>query len=455
MTRHDTFRDAGLFDTTAPRYTSYPPANHFGALDAAVYEDWLRALPPEPVSLYVHIPFCERLCWFCACRTQAVNGQAPLEAYLDMLEAEIIQVARHLPAGISIGRLHWGGGTPTILSPAQIARLAAMLRAAFRYEPDAEISVEIDPSCCSPARLDALVEAGLTRASLGVQDFSREVQDTIGRHQSVDSTRAVLRHLRAAGVSSLNADLVYGLPNQTLERLEATLHEVIDLAPDRLALYGYAHVPWMARRQAVIPAETLPCPETRLRMADRAQDVLVEAGYQPIGIDHFAKPGDALAVAARTGRLRRNFQGYTDDTCATLIGLGASSISRLPQGYAQNAAQTRDYARSIQAGCLPVAKGVALTAEDHLRAHMIETLMCHFEVSLCDLERAGFGARDQKQAGALMGQAAAQFPNAVVWTGTTLRLKAHARPLCRLIAARFDGYSGASAPRAARHASAI
>ncbi|MEL6583565.1 MAG: oxygen-independent coproporphyrinogen III oxidase [Pseudomonadota bacterium] len=451
MTRIDRFREAGLFDSSAPRYTSYPPANHFAELEAETYKRWLRELPDGPISLYLHIPFCERLCWFCACRTQAVNGPGPVVSYLEVLEAEIARVAAALPAGVSVGRIHWGGGTPTILDAAQIARLAGQLRAAFRVEADAEFSVEIDPACVTPESLDALVEAGLTRASVGIQDFAPAVQDTIGRHQSFEQTRSVLAHLRAAGVASLNADLVYGLPRQTLKRLEATLAQIEELSPDRIALYGYAHVPWMSKRQKVIPEETLPDPVTRLGMAELSAQLLRDAGYQAIGIDHFAKPEDGLARAARSGHLRRNFQGYTDDLMGALIGLGASSISRMPQGYAQNAPATPAYTERVEAGLLPVTRGYALSAEDSLRSRAIELLMCEFALNFGGLAREMGASVDHLRA--IAAETAVRWPEAVTWQEDTLTIRPEGVPLTRLIAQSFDMFSAPGAQ--GRHSQAI
>jgi oxygen-independent coproporphyrinogen-3 oxidase len=379
-----------------------------------------------------------------------VNSQAPVEAYLDTLRKEIATLVEALPDGVSVGRLHWGGGTPTILSAPQITRLAQMIRDALPFEKDAEFSVEIDPACVSPDKLDALVAANLTRASVGIQDFAYEVQDTIGRHQSFAQTSDVLSHLRKAGVDSLNADLVYGLPRQSLARLSATLDQVLDFDPDRIALFGYAHVPWMSKRQAVIPEDTLPDPVTRLTMAETAARHLVNAGFDAIGIDHFAKPNDSLAIAAREGRLRRNFQGYVDDTIPVLIGLGASSISKLPQGYAQNAPATPAYTERVEAGLLPVVRGYALTEDDLIRAQVIDALMCDFRVNL-DTIRADYPLQAALRNTAQI--VAMQWPEAVALEGSTLSILAEGVPMTRMIAQAFDTFSDPRAER--RHSQAI
>ncbi|MGB0496772.1 MAG: oxygen-independent coproporphyrinogen III oxidase [Rubricella sp.] len=451
MNRIETFARAGLFDRSVPRYTSYPPANHFTVLQPGTQMRWLEDLPRGPISLYIHIPFCERLCWFCACRTQAVNGPGPVESYLKVLRREIAAVASCLPGGVTVGRMHWGGGTPTILSPDQIRKLAHDLRSAFTFDEDGEFSVEIDPACVDTAKLNALVEAGLNRASVGIQDFAIDVQDTIGRHQSFDQTRGVLDHLRDHGVTSLNADLVYGLPRQTMESLAATIEKIGRLDPDRIALYGYAHVPWMSKRQRVIPEETLPSPHTRFAMAEMTALMLAERGFDAIGIDHFAKPADGLAIAKRTGHLRRNFQGYTDDTMTALVGLGASSISRLPQGYVQNAPATPAWSERVENGHLPGMRGHAFTAEDTLRARAIERLMCGFEIDMPALavETGQDIAALSRIAAALPGA----FPGCVTWENGVLAIPPAGRPLTRLVAERFDAYADPDAM--GRHSQAI
>ena len=375
--KHDPLSVA-LRDARVPRYTSFPPANRFTAsIGPADAGRWIAEIPAgSAISLYVHVPFCRRLCWFCACRTQGTQSDAPLDRYLHHLGQEIDLVRKALPSGVTVGRLHLGGGTPTILSPDRIDALSDRLRAAFTFDPDAEISVEIDPCDCDDARLDALVRAGLSRVSVGVQDFDPRVQETIGRMQSLEVTQDLVAGVRQRGVASLNVDLVYGLPYQTEETLRRTLDQVIGMAPERLALFGYAHVPWMAQRQRLIPDAALPGPDERLHLARVARDVLVSAGYVAVGIDHFALPGDDLAMAAETGRLHRNFQGYTTDDAETLIGLGPSAISSCPEGIAQNSAATGDWQRRIASGQIATARGHRLSPMDRLAAEVIERLMC-------------------------------------------------------------------------------
>jgi oxygen-independent coproporphyrinogen-3 oxidase len=440
--RHlDHLRSLGLFDSRVPRYTSYPTAPIFSAsVGAAFQEDALRRIDPaQPVSVYVHIPFCERLCWFCACNTQGTKTLAPVEAYIETLEAELALVAAMLPAGTRMGRLHWGGGTPTILSPALIHRLAGAIRRAIPPAEDHEFSVEIDPTMVDRAKIEALAEEGMNRTSLGIQDFDPEVQAAIGRLQSFEETRRCVEDLRACGIGSLNADLVYGLPHQTDARIVDTVGKVLSLDPDRTALFGYAHVPWASKRQKLIDEAALPDDLARYRLAGLAADMFGVAGYRRIGIDHFAKPGDGLEVAARTGRLRRNFQGYTDDTCATLIGFGASSISRYPGGYVQNAHATAAWAQRIAEGQLSGTRGHALSAEDRLRARAIEMLMCDFR-----LDRPALLAEFGEAATALdavtvsIGQ---RFGDLVEVADGSLRITAEGLPLTRIIAYAYDGYA--------------
>ncbi len=396
MKQIDTLRALGLFDARVPRYTSYPTAAVFSpGIGADFQQRSLAGLDPnDPVSVYIHIPFCERLCWFCACHTQGTQTLGPVESYIATLEAELEMLRATLPRGLTMGRLHWGGGTPTILPAPLIHRLAKAVRRVFATADGFEFSVEIDPTMVDADKIAALAAEGMTRASIGIQDFDPQVQQAIGRLQPYEVTRACVDDLRNAGITSLNTDLVYGLPHQSLARIEDTIDKVLTFAPDRVALFGYAHVPWVSKRQKLIPEDALPDDLARFTMATRAGERFVEAGLTAIGIDHFARPGDDLAVALETGHLRRNFQGYTSDTCQTLIGLGASSISRLPDGYVQNAAATTAYKQRIAEGVFPGARGWQLSDQDKLHARAIEMLMCAFNLDL-DALSAEFGPSAQ------------------------------------------------------------
>ena len=436
-------RRLGLFDARVPRYTSYPPATAFGpGTDAAFQEDALGRLDPAtPVSVYVHIPFCERLCWFCACRTQGTTTLKPVAHYLGVVLKELDLLRAALPRGIRMGQLHWGGGTPTILPPDMIRTLATAIKAAIPPAEKFSFSVEIDPTLVDDAKIAALAEMGMTRASIGIQDFAPEVQDAIGRQQSFDQTRACVDSLRAAGITSLNADLVYGLPFQTPQRMADTLAKVRQLDPDRIALFGYAHVPTFSKRQKLIPDDALPGEEDRYNLARQAARAFTDEGYQSIGIDHFAKPADSLAIAARTGHLRRNFQGYTDDTCPTLIGIGASSISQFGQGYVQNASATAAYLERIEAGRLAGHRGYAMTETDRLHARAINMLMCDFAIDLPVLERHPAAAT----LGPVHQRVLDDFPGYVIREGDQIRITSEGRPLTRIIAQYYDGFSSIAA----------
>lgn len=431
----------GLFDAKVPRYTSYPTAPQFTTgVQAKEFGAWLKAVKPgSSISLYLHIPFCKRLCWFCACRTQGVSRDEPVLSYLKTLKAELAMVADALPADVTLSRLHWGGGTPTILPPEAITSLAGAIRAVLPFADGAEFSVEIDPSEVDDARLDAFAAAGMNRASIGIQDFDPKIQATIGREQSYELTSEVTDKLRARGIHSLNTDILYGLPFQDADSIADTTQKLLSLNPDRVALYGYAHVPWMARRQSMIPEDKLPTAKERLVLADTARDLFLAAGYRAIGIDHFAKIGDGLDVAANSGNLRRNFQGYTDDTCDTLIGLGASAISKLPQGYVQNASATASYVAQIRDGKFASARGHAFGGDDKLRARVIEEIMCTFQVSLSRL-KAEIGAlpAELRSEFARVQQKFAPYTN---FDGDRLNLTTEGQLLARMVAREFDVYA--------------
>ncbi len=449
MTQESQLTRLGLFDARVPRYTSYPTAPHFaGGVTSATFSDWVEAIPAgSQISLYLHVPFCRRLCWFCACRTQGTTSDAPVIAYVATLKAELAILARHLPRNVSLARLHWGGGTPTLLSASQISDLAASVFNVLPMAANGEFSVEIDPNEVDEARLDALAAAGMNRASIGVQDFDPEIQKTIGREQPYDLTRRVAGMIRERGVKSLNADILYGLPHQTRPRIADSVQKLLTLSPDRVALYGYAHVPWMSRRQQMIPSDSMPTPEERLRLFETARELFVWDGYREIGIDHFARPEDSMAVAQHTGHLRRNFQGYTADTAPILIGLGASSISRFPQGYAQNVSGTSDYTKSVRAGHFATHRGHAFSAEDRLRARIIEALMCDFHVNCAELLR-DFGASPD-HIERLFTNAARAFDGMVKLDANGLTILPQGKPLTRMIARAFDAYDQTKAQHSA------
>jgi oxygen-independent coproporphyrinogen III oxidase len=430
----------GLFDARVPRYTSYPTAPHFaGGVGHHQFTQWIEAIPEgSSISLYMHVPFCRRLCWFCACRTQGTSSDQPVRAYVESLKAELSILKRHLAPGITLSRLHWGGGTPTILPADQMQALAQAVFDVLPLAPTGEFSVEIDPNEIDAARLDALASAGMNRASIGVQDFDPTIQQTIGRLQSYDLTKKISDMVRDREITSLNADILFGLPHQTRTSIADSVQKLLTLSPDRVALYGYAHVPWMSRRQQMIPSESMPTPEERLALFEVARELFEWDGYAEIGIDHFARPTDGLARAQANRTLHRNFQGYTDDTAEVLIGLGASSISRFPQGFAQNSSGTSDYTKSIRDGQFATQRGHVFAGEDLLRARIIEALMCDFRVDRAEL-LASFDTTPARVA-ELLEAAKRQFGIMVRLDQDGLTIPKQARPLTRMIARAFDSY---------------
>ena len=424
-----------------PRYTSYPTAAQFHAgIGAACYSAWLERLDPaQAVSIYCHVPFCHSLCWFCGCNMQVVRRAGVLDWYAELLCREIDLVADLTPGHLRVSHLHWGGGTPTMLGLDRLRRVLDRLGARFDLSGEVAFAIEIDPRTLTRDAARELAALGLSRASIGVQDFDPAVQRAINRVQSFTETAAAVDALRASGVDDINIDLIYGLPLQTEAGFLATVECVHRLAPDRIALFGYAHVPWMKRHQRLIDAEALPGPAGRLRLYTAAARRLEALGYRAIGLDHFARPESALARAAAGGRLRRNFQGYTSDDAAALLGLGASGISSLPGGIAQNATAPLDYRRAIDAGRLATARGVARTADDRLRAEIIERLMCDLRVDL-----AAVCARHGSDPAALAPELARldRFVDdgLAVTDGTCVTVTRSGRPLVRAIGAVFDRY---------------
>ncbi|WP_192357066.1 oxygen-independent coproporphyrinogen III oxidase [Mesorhizobium mediterraneum] len=444
---------AARLGENVPRYTSYPTAPHFHpGVDAAVQKGWLEALEGgDEISLYLHIPYCDRLCWFCACHTKQTRHYEPVTAFLRSLHAEIVTIAGHVRGKASVRAIHFGGGSPTMLKPEDMVALGTVLRDNFDFLPNTKISVEIDPNDMDDARLDALAEIGMTRASLGVQDFDPKVQKAINREQSFLQTKTVVDGVRSRGVESVNLDLLYGLPHQTRESVCSTLAQALTLEPDRMALFGYAHVPWFKKHQTMIDEAWLPGPTERFAQSQLAARAIVDKGYEAIGLDHFAKPGDALAVAACTGALHRNFQGYTEDRCETLIGLGPSSISRFRQGYAQNMPSTAEYGRMVANGGLAAVRGIAFSDDDRVRGWIIERLMCDFAFSAIDLVER-FGEAGQKLLIQVSSIALQDPARLLELQGDSFVVLAKSRPFVRSIAAKFDKYFESGT---ARHSVAV
>ncbi len=429
------------YDRPTPRYTSYPTAPHFrGDVGPSTYASWLAALDTEAtISFYVHVPFCDSLCWFCGCHTKVVQRYQPIERYVDCLLQEIDLIARHLGERRRVKQVHLGGGSPSILRPTDILRLRTRLDRRFDILPDAEIAVEIDPRGLEDEVVEALADCGVNRASIGIQDIDPEVQQAINRVQPISVTRSAVERLRRAGIEALNCDLMYGLPFQDEARLLASIDAVLAFNPNRLALFGYAHVPTFKRHQRMIPEAALPSGSARLIQFLAASHRLKAAGYSAIGLDHFARPDDPLAVAAENGRLHRNFQGYTVDSADALLGLGASAIGKLPQGFVQNAVPGHAYGEAVTSGRLACVRGLTLSDEDRLRSDVIEQIMCDFYVKPGNVAVA-------------WGRPAAHFTTELeslrgLAKDGLLRLNDGAvtvteagRPFVRLIAAAFDAY---------------
>jgi oxygen-independent coproporphyrinogen-3 oxidase len=379
---------------SGPRYTSYPTADRF--TERFDYSDYLKAVARlrtrggiRPLSLYIHIPFCAQLCYYCACNKIITKKTEKAAVYLEYLKREI-EIQAHLFEGMNeVEQLHFGGGTPTYLSDEQMGELMDHLRSWFRLAPDSrgEYSIEVDPRTVTPERVHSLRRQGFNRLSLGVQDFDPDVQKAVNRIQPEAETRAVMAAARAARFRSISVDLIYGLPRQTLATMESTLAKVIDADPDRIAIYHYAHLPRLFKSQRRINEDDMPDSETKLQMLSLCIERLTAAGYVYIGMDHFAKPHDDLAVAQRQGRLHRNFQGYSTHAEADLVACGVSAISAVGGTYSQNAKTLDAYYSAIDRNELPVVRGVRLNLDDTLRRSIIQMLMCNFELSTAAVEQ--------------------------------------------------------------------
>ena len=440
-------------DREVPRYTSYPTAPHFRpASDDADWRSWLGAVPEQaPLSLYLHVPFCRSMCWYCGCATQIAKGDEAIRNYVDALLTEIALTAQYLPPQARVSQIHWGGGTPTILGAVGLQRVTDRLAGLFSFDPNIEIAVEVDPRRFDADLARGFGRCGVNRASLGVQSLDPVVQRAINRIQPFSNVQRSVELLRQGGIASINFDILYGLPRQCESSLSDTIEWALRLQPERIALFGYAHVPWLRAHQKRIDTTALPDHDLRLRQFLLGEALLNRSGYTSIGIDHFARPGDPLAVAARNGRLHRNFQGYTTDDASTLIGFGASAISQLPQGYAANLRGVAAWRRRIGTAALPVERMRALTPEDRMRGRVIERLMCNLHVNLNAVAaQFGLDARPlHDDLPALLPIAAAGF---LTIEDGVVAVHPQGRLLLRQICSAFDSYL----PRAEtiRHAAA-
>ncbi len=433
------------YDGFGPRYTSYPTADRFKAGVTAVhYADALQARnherPTAPLSLYVHVPFCNTICYYCACNKVITKDHGRSAKYINYVGREIGIVSGLVEGGPKVEQLHWGGGTPTFLSRDEMSMLMGMLRDGFEFAPDAEVSIEVDPRKVSADTIAFLGELGFNRISVGIQDFDPVVQEAVNRIQTEAETMTVIDAARSNGFVSVNADLIYGLPKQSVEGFSATLDKVIAVGPDRIALYSYAHVPHLFKPQRRIDIDMLPAPETKLAILALAIEKLGKAGYVYIGMDHFAKPADELAVAQSERKLHRNFQGYSTKPDCDMLAFGISAIGKVGASYIANVKTLDEYYERLDAGTLPVMRGVELNADDLIRRDVIQKLMCNFELDFDELGRhygipfADYFAPDLA---ALKPLAA---DGLVDLTDRDVKVTMRGRLLVRTVAMQFDRY---------------
>lgn len=436
-----------------PRYTSYPTAPHFDSpVTSDLYGAWLAAVPADAsFSVYLHVPYCRAICSYCGCHTKAVARDGPVAAYARLLRDELALMLDRLGHGRRLAHVHWGGGTPSLLPADEFRALVEALKDGFDWSPDAEHAIELDPRTVTPGLVDLLRDMGVNRVSLGVQAFDATVQRAIGRWQPYEQVRGAVGILRDAGLAAINFDLMYGLPHQTVASLRRTIELAAGLEPARVSLFGYAHVPWLKKHQGLIDPRHLPGPDERLAQATASAAALREFGYEQIGLDHFARPGDRLRAALREGRLRRTFQGYTDDAADVLVGLGVSSIGRLADAYVQNASDLGGWRRAIEAGRLPVARARKLAPEDQARGEIIERLMCYLTVDVSSVARR-HGLSPARLRDAFENLEPLRRDGLVELDGARVTVPEPMRPLVRVAASAFDAYLGQPV---ARHSIAI
>ena len=422
-----------------PRYTSYPTAADFSdEVTADLVEGWVAELQDgKPISVYCHIPFCDQLCWYCGCATNVANGYDRVERFVGTLKAEIELWRDRLPSCTGIGHLHFGGGSPNALSPRDFEEISAKIKSVFGVWHDMEFGVELDPRNLTDDFIEAMGRSGVTRASLGVQTLSPVVQAAVNRIQPRWKVSGAIASLRRNGIRNINMDLMYGLPHQTLDDVREAAVYAVDVGTSRVAVFGYAHVPWFAKQQRAIDASALPGLSERFAQAQAAREVFEAAGYIPVGLDHFARPDDLLAEAARTGHLHRNFQGYTVDPHDTLIGLGPSSISQYRAGFAQSHRQLKDWQEAVEAEQLPITRGITLSDADRLVGRAIEVLMCRLSIDISDI-CAEFGVPASELDFAIERAQTLVADGLCIVEGRTIRIPEDARVMMRTVAACFD-----------------
>jgi oxygen-independent coproporphyrinogen-3 oxidase len=433
------------YDRPGPRYTSYPPApafsKDFGPDD---YKDAIiennRENPTNVLSLYFHIPFCDTLCYFCGCNMLVTHNRATIRKYLDYLKREVEMVCEFLSSGRKVTQLHWGGGTPSYLNPDEIKELGDFINERFEFVDDPEVGVEIDPRGLTYEHMKAFREVGFNRISMGVQDFDPRVQKAVNRIQPEEITRQAIDWARELGFKSINLDLIYGLPFQTVESFEKTLDKVIELSPERLAVFNFAYVPWLKPHQRVIKKEDLPTPDVKLKILKMTIEKLTEAGYVYIGMDHFAKPDDELAIAQREKTLYRNFQGYSTRAGADLYAFGMSAISQIQNIYAQNYKELKDYYSRIDEGKFPTAVGYRMSQDDIIRKHVIMRLMCDMELTKSEVEEKFNIKFDDYFADSIQKLNEFVEDGLVELSGDKIKVSLMGRLVIRNIAMCFDAY---------------
>lgn len=434
---------ARKYNVPGPRYTSYPTALLFDEklhVEKTLEYVAARSDAKQPLSLYVHLPFCARLCWYCGCTKVITRDAGRSTRYVDALLREMDLLRKRLGEKRPLVQLHFGGGTPTFLPPGELRRLGAAIGERFPFADDIEAGVEIDPRALTEEHVEALREAGFNRASIGVQDLNPEVMQAVNRPQTKEQVQQALRWLRMAGFQSINMDLIYGLPRQTTNSFARTLETVLRWSPDRLAVYSYAHVPWMKPAQRLLNEAELPSPEEKLRLLKLSIETLTRGGYTYIGMDHFARQDDELARAQRTGRLQRNFQGYSTRGGADLHGIGMSSISQLGDRYVQNARELPAYYEAVEAGRLALSRGYVLNEDDRIRRRVIHHLLCHRTLDFGEMSRELRIDFRSYFAGALRALAPMEADGLVVLTKNGLRVTSTGRLFLRNLAMPFDAY---------------
>lgn len=424
-----------------PRYTSYPTAPNFSAsLAKSAVIGWMENIKTGvPVSLYFHVPFCKKMCWYCGCNTKATAKYSPVENYIVYLKKEISLMAERHNRPLEVSHIHFGGGSPSYVSADDFRLLMGHVRANFNVLPDAEVAIELDPREITETKVAAYASVGITRASLGVQDFNSTVQKSINRIQPLRQVYNAAALLRAYGIEAISFDLLYGLPNQSADIVRESASLAAAMKPDRIALFGYAHVPWMKKHMRLIDEEKLPDPSERLEQFEEARKVLTTKGYVQIGLDHFVREDDAMAIAHKAGRMQRNFQGYTTDRADTLIGFGPSAISSYAEGYCQNTPDMRGYTASLDQNTIPVEKGIELTEDDRLRRLIISDIMSYGAANLADI-LAKYEAIAPNFDFELEGLRKLEEDGLVMLSGDQITVDKNAVQACRVVASVFDKY---------------